>query len=122
MQSLISRHHHSSYFSTFRTARLLIEIHFKEQIKYLQDMARLNKMQENLFEVQGEVASGQRIEFHIPIELIGVSIGREGSRIKEVSIFDAANTTASLQDFLPQLAFYGLIFSTATGDCHDKGA
>ena len=50
----------------------------------MNDMARLNKMQENLFEVQGEVASGQRIEFYIPLELIGVSIGKGAARIKEV--------------------------------------
>ena len=67
-----------------RTARLLLEIHFKEQIKFMNDMARLNKVRENLFEVQGEVASGQRIEFYIPLELIGVSIGKGGARIKEV--------------------------------------
>lgn len=41
-------------------------------------------MQENLFEVQGEVASGQRIEFTVPSELIGLIIGKKGSRIQEV--------------------------------------
>jgi polyribonucleotide nucleotidyltransferase len=48
-------------------------------------MERLSKMQESLFEVQGEVAAGQRIEFHIPTGLIGVSIGKGGQRIKDVT-------------------------------------
>jgi transcription antitermination factor NusA-like protein len=42
------------------------------------------QMQENLFEVQGEVASGQRIEFTVPIDLLGLIIGKKGSRIQEV--------------------------------------
>jgi polyribonucleotide nucleotidyltransferase len=51
----------------------------------MNDMTRLNRMQESLFEVQGEVAAGQRIEFHIPLDLIGVSIGKGGQRIKDVT-------------------------------------
>lgn len=41
-------------------------------------------MQENLFEVQGEVASGQRIELFVPVDLIGLIIGKKGARIQEV--------------------------------------
>lgn len=41
-------------------------------------------MQESLFEVQGAVASGLRIEFPVPRDLIGIIIGKKGSRIQEV--------------------------------------
>ncbi|CAE7499222.1 Fxr1 [Symbiodinium microadriaticum] len=63
---------------------MLVEINFKEQTKYQSEMQRLHQMQENLFEVQGEVASGQRIEFQVPMDLIGLIIGKKGSRIHEV--------------------------------------
>lgn len=41
-------------------------------------------MQESLFEVQGAVASGQRIEFTVPRELVGIIIGKKGARIHEI--------------------------------------
>jgi hypothetical protein len=41
-------------------------------------------MQENLFEVQGAVASGLRIEFVVPRDLVGIIIGKKGSRIQDV--------------------------------------
>ena len=72
-------------------ARLLIEIHLKEEVKFLNDQDRLNKMQSNLFEVQGEVAAGQRVEFYIPLTLIGPSIGKSGQRIKEVTAETGVN-------------------------------
>ena len=56
----------------------------KEQKKFMGDVNRLNKMQENLFEVQGEVAAGQRIEFHVPTSVVGYCIGKSGRRIKQV--------------------------------------
>lgn len=41
-------------------------------------------MQESLFEVQGAVASGQRIEFIVPRDLVGIIIGKKGARIQEI--------------------------------------
>ena len=41
-------------------------------------------MQENLFEVQGAVASGLRIEFTVPRDLVGIIIGKKGTRIQDV--------------------------------------
>jgi hypothetical protein len=41
-------------------------------------------MQENLFEVQGAVASGLRIEILVPRDLLGIIIGKKGARIQEV--------------------------------------
>mmetsp|Transcript_10848 Transcript_10848/g.20056 ORF Transcript_10848/g.20056 Transcript_10848/m.20056 type:complete len:636 (+) Transcript_10848:44-1951(+) len=76
---------HASSSDSASLARLLIEIHLKEEVKFLSDKDRLDKMQSDLFEVQGEVAAGQRVEFYIPLPLIGLSIGKGGQRIKDVT-------------------------------------
>lgn len=75
---------HSPNESASKIARMLVEINFKEQIKYQSEMKRLHQMQESLFEVQGEVASGQRIEITVQKDLVGIIIGKKGARIQEV--------------------------------------
>lgn len=65
-------------------ARSLIETHFKMQAKIRQAESRLQKVQSDLFSAQGDIASGMMIEFSIPPELIGLVIGKKGSRIKQI--------------------------------------
>ena len=50
-------------------------MHFKQQIKLLSSESRLQKTQNSLLEVQGEMAAGIRVEFKVPVELVGVIIG-----------------------------------------------
>jgi hypothetical protein len=40
-------------------------------------MCRLSKVQTDLYSVQGEVASGLIVELNIPIDLIGMVIGKK---------------------------------------------
>jgi hypothetical protein len=65
-------------------ARKLVETHFKNQIRIMSAEAKLAKTQTELFSAQGEVASGMMVDFEIKIELIGLVIGKGGTRIKEV--------------------------------------
>ncbi len=57
------------------TARQLIEIHFKQQLKLAAAEEKLQKVENDLFLAQGEMASGHLVEFFIDPALIGVIIG-----------------------------------------------
>jgi predicted RNA-binding protein YlqC (UPF0109 family) len=65
-------------------ARKLVEIHFKQQIRVKEAEARLQKVQNDLYAAQGEMASGLMVEFTVNPELIGLIIGKKGSRIKAI--------------------------------------
>jgi hypothetical protein len=65
-------------------ARNLIETHLKLQMKIKAAENRLQRVQTDLFSTQGEIAAGQMIEFSIQPELIGLAIGKKGSRIKQI--------------------------------------
>ena len=75
---------HAPSAESAKIARMLVEINFKEQIKYQNEMKCLHQMQESLLEVQGEVASGQRIEFTVSPEVVGLMIGKKGARVRSV--------------------------------------
>lgn len=75
-----------------KIARMLVEINFKEQIKYQNEMKRLHLMQESLLEVQGEVASGQRIEFNVSPDVVGLMIGKKGARVHAIESDTGVNT------------------------------
>lgn len=65
-------------------AKNLIETHLKLQIKVKAAESRLQKVQTDLFSTQGEIAAGQMVEFTIRSDLIGLAIGKKGSRIKQI--------------------------------------
>lgn len=65
-------------------AKNLIETHLKLQIKVKAAESRLQKVQTDLFSTQGEIAAGQMVEFTIRPDLIGLAIGKKGSRIKQI--------------------------------------
>ena len=65
-------------------ARTLLEVHFKQQIKLQNAEKRLLQTRTTLYEVQGEMAAGTRIEFKVSVELIGLIIGKKGVRVKEI--------------------------------------
>jgi hypothetical protein len=65
-------------------ARGLIETHLKLQMKVKAAENRLLRVQTDLFSTQGEIASGQMVEFMVPPELIGLVIGKKGARIKQI--------------------------------------
>lgn len=65
-------------------ARNLIETHLKLQMKVKAAENRLQRVQTDLYSTQGEIASGQMVEFNVPPELLGLVIGKKGARIKQV--------------------------------------
>jgi len=65
-------------------AKNLIETHLKLQLKVKAAENRLQRVQTDLFSTQGEIAAGQMVEFSIRTELIGLAIGKKGSRIKQI--------------------------------------
>lgn len=65
-------------------ARNLIETHLKLQMKIKAAETRLQRVQTDLFSTQGEIAAGQMVEFMIRPELIGLAIGKKGTRIKQI--------------------------------------
>lgn len=65
-------------------ARQLIEIHFKQQLKLFSSQERLHKIENDLFQAQGDMASGHLVEFKIDPNLIGVIIGKKGTRIRQI--------------------------------------
>lgn len=67
-------------------ARYLIETHLKLQMKVKLAETRLQKIQTDLFSTQGEIAAGQMIEFAVKPQLIGLAIGKKGSRIKQIEV------------------------------------
>ncbi len=69
---------------TATNARKLIETHFKNRLKIMSMEARLAKTQSDLFNAQGEMASGMMVDFTIPIGVIGLVIGKAGARIQHI--------------------------------------
>jgi hypothetical protein len=67
-------------------AKNLIETHLKLQMKIKAAENRLHRVQTDLFSTQGEIAAGQMIEFMISPDLIGLAIGKKGSRIKQIEM------------------------------------
>ena len=65
-------------------ARKLVETHFKNRIKMQSMEARLAKTQGELFSAQGEMASGMMIDFTIPLDMVGLIIGKGGERIRNI--------------------------------------
>jgi hypothetical protein len=65
-------------------ARKLVEIHFRQQLKIMAAESRLQKVQTDLFSAQGDMASGMIVDFRILPELVGLSIGKKGARIKQI--------------------------------------
>jgi hypothetical protein len=47
------------------TARVLLEVHFREQLKVVQAEQRMLRLQQNLAGVQGELAAGLRVELQV---------------------------------------------------------
>ena len=79
------------------TARKLIEIHFKQQLKLITAEQKLLKVENDLFLAQGEMASGHMVEFSIDPSLIGLIIGKKGARIKQVKD-ESGVTTVNISD------------------------
>jgi hypothetical protein len=67
-----------------RMARLLVNVNFKQQIKLAQAESQLKQMQMDLSSVQSEVVMGIRVEFRSSPTLIGLMIGKGGTRIQEI--------------------------------------
>eukprot|EP01033_Poteriospumella_lacustris_P004742 gene4743-3399_t len=65
-------------------ARNLLETHLKQQWKIKMAESRLQKLQTDLNSTQGEIRSGHMVEVVISPELVGLTIGKKGSRIKQI--------------------------------------
>lgn len=65
-------------------ARTLLETHFKQQRKLLNEASKLDGIKNSLYLTQGELASGMQIEVFIQSKLIGLVIGVKGARIKKI--------------------------------------
>ena len=65
-------------------ARKLIELHFTNHLKIVEAENRLHRVKTDLFSAQGEMASGMICDFTINPDLVGVAIGKKGSRIKQI--------------------------------------
>ena len=59
-------------------------MHFKEQLRLLRAESQLNMTRGQLYESQGEFASGAIVEFKVPRHLIGFVIGKKGARLELV--------------------------------------
>jgi polyribonucleotide nucleotidyltransferase len=66
--------------------RSLVETHLKQPLRVKAAENRLQKVQTDLKSSQGEIASGQMVEFLIKPELVGLTIGKKGARIKQIEI------------------------------------
>lgn len=64
--------------------RSLVDTHIKQQLRVKAAESRLHKVQTDLSSTQGEIASGHMVEFIIKPELIGLSIGKKGARIRQI--------------------------------------
>ena len=65
-------------------ARKLVETHFKNQLKLNQKSQNLMKVHEEVGRQQEGMASGTVAEFVIHVDLVGLAIGKQGKRIKEI--------------------------------------
>ena len=65
-------------------ARQLLDIHFKQQMKLSRAEKMYEQTQRTLSEVQGEMASGTRLEFNVPVDLLGLIIGKKGVRVQQI--------------------------------------
>lgn len=65
-------------------ARNLLETHLKQQWKIKMAESRLQKLQTDLHSTQGEILSGHMVEVVISPELVGLTIGKKGARIKQI--------------------------------------
>lgn len=86
-------------------ARNLVETHLKLQLKVKAAETRLLRVQTDLFSTQGEIASGQMVEFIVPSELIGLIIGKKGARIKQIES-ETGVTSINVRDN-GQITIYG---------------
>ncbi|GBG23865.1 Fragile X mental retardation syndrome-related protein 1 [Hondaea fermentalgiana] len=67
-----------------RAARSLLETHLSFQIEYQQRKQQTEKMEEDLRATNAEFETGQRVEFSVPENLIGLVIGKGGARVTKV--------------------------------------
>jgi hypothetical protein len=65
-------------------AKNLLETHLKQQWKIKIAESRLQKIQTDLHSTQGEMLSRHMIEVVISADLVGLTIGKKGSRIKQI--------------------------------------
>lgn len=90
-------------------AKNLIETHLKLQMKIKAAENRLQRVQTDLFSTQGEIASGQMVEFSIRPELIGLAIGKKGTRIKQIET-DTGVSSINVSDNGTSFGLYSLFF------------
>mmetsp|Transcript_21682 Transcript_21682/g.42589 ORF Transcript_21682/g.42589 Transcript_21682/m.42589 type:complete len:858 (-) Transcript_21682:1312-3885(-) len=69
---------------SLRSARLLLEENLKHQVEYQLRKQQTERMEEDLRATNAEFESGQRVEFSIPENLIGLVIGKGGARVTKV--------------------------------------
>lgn len=88
--------------ATALLAKNLIETHMKQMQKLNQASQKLHEIQNNLFMVQGEMASYMTAEFTVKPALVGYVIGKKGARIKE-TIESTGNMINSSYQYLISL-------------------
>lgn len=72
-------------------AKNLLETHLKQQWKIKMAESRLQKIQTDLHSTQGEIMSGHMVEVIISPELVGLTIGKKGTRIKQIEADTGVN-------------------------------
>jgi len=67
-----------------RAAASLLEMHLNFQVEYQQRKTLTEKMEKDLRATNEEFKNGQRVEFSVPDNLIGLIIGKKGSNLEKV--------------------------------------
>ncbi|CAK9033967.1 Fragile X mental retardation syndrome-related protein 1, partial [Durusdinium trenchii] len=68
----------------FRAGKSLLEMHLSFQVEYQRRKKKTDNLENYLQETNAEFERGQRVEFSVPDDLIGLVIGKQGANLNKV--------------------------------------